>query len=456
MRAPSGALPRALADRVRSLARGLLKSVLTMRNRLTVSRLVPFTRVPSTIAGIAALLLASLLGGACTDEHPTIGLVLPKSGTEAVYGSSVEQGARLAFQELQARFEAGQYPYSLQLRTADSGGDPDSAAHRLGVLYDDGAVAAIGAVTDGEAQAMAAVATKRSRVLLEPTASRNDPAAASRYVFHLQPSATREADKIGSFAVLELKLDNAAILVPRGQAASDLVEAFRTQFERSGGQVVDTIEYVPATGAVPDAVRQVLAKRPQAVYLAVSAADPAARGVVEALRKSHFGGAVLTTSAFAAPAVVEDIGRTSEGLFLSRSSFDPKSDRPEVQDFVQAYQDAYGAEPDVYAAYGYDAMMVLARALADQHANQYDLWKGLRGLSDYQGVTGYIQFNEQGEVGQFPRVYVVENGRLAPFQKMDERSKKRLVRHLASLGSARSALSSVGGPAATHATSPAG
>jgi len=416
-----------------------------MRNRL---RIPPFA--PTTFAAVAVLLVIVALGGACSDEHPTIGLVLPQSGAAAVYGTSVEQGARLAYQALQTRYEEGTYPYALQLRTADTGGDPDSAAHRLGVLFDDGAVAAIGAVTDGEARAMAEVATKRERVLLEPTASSNEVAATSRYVFHLQPSPTREADKIGSFAVLELELSNAAILVPRGQGESDLVTAFRTQFERSGGEVVGTVEYVPAEGAVPDAVRQVLAKKPQAVYLAVSAADPAARGVVEELRKDNFRGAVLTTSAFAAPEVVDDIGRTGEGLILSRSSFDPDSDRPEVQEFVQAYQDAYGAEPDVYAAYGYDAMMVLARALADEHASPYDLWKGLRGLTDYQGVTGFIQFDEQGEVGQFPRVYVVENGHLAPFQQMDERSKRRLVRRLASLQSAQSMA-----PGA-HTASPAG
>ena len=332
-----------------------------MGHRLRISPLAP-----STIAAIALLLLAAVLGGACSDEHPTLGLVLPQSGPAAIYGTSVEQGARLAYQALQAQYEKGTYPYALELRTADTGGDPDSAAHRLGVLYDDGAVAAIGAVTAGEARAMAAVASKRRRVLLEPTASSNDPEEASRYVFHLQPSATREADKIGSFAVLELGLANAAILVPRGQADSDLVTAFRTQFERSGGQVVGTVEYAPATGAVPDAIRQVLTTKPQAVYLAVSAADPAAREVIEALRKHNFRGAVLTTSAFAAPEVVDEIGRTGEGLILSRSAFDPDSDRPEVQEFVQAYQDAYGADPDIYAAYGYDAMMVLARAVAGE------------------------------------------------------------------------------------------
>jgi len=411
---------------------------------------------PPTVAAIGVLLLATAFAGGCSEEHPAIGLVLPKSGPAAVYGTSVEQGARLAYQELQKQYAAGSYPYSLELRTADTGGDPASAGQRLKALYDDDVVAAIGAVTDGEARAMAHVATAWKRVLLEPTASSDDPAGASRYVFHLQPSATREADKIGSFAVLELKLKKAAILVPRAKRDTDLVTSFQTQFEHSGGQVVAVVEYLPAEGAVSQAVNQALAKHPQAVYLAVAAADPAALEVIGALRKHNFRGAVLTTSAFAAPQVVEEMGRPGEGLILSRSAFDPDSSRPEVQSFVKAYKDAYGGEPDIYAAYGYDAMMLLARVVADEDANPYDLWKGLRGLSDYRGVTGFIQFNEQGDIGQFPRVYVVENGQLSPFQKMDERSKRRLVRRLASLGTARSALTGSLGTLSFQTASPAG
>ena len=52
------------------------------------------------------------------------------------------------------------------------------------------------------------------------------------------------------------------------------------------------------TGAVAAA----LEPRPQAVYVAASGGDPAARRIVKELARRGFRGTVMTTSAFAAPA----------------------------------------------------------------------------------------------------------------------------------------------------------
>jgi len=386
------------------------------------------------------LLSAALVSGGCGgDAQPTIGLVLPLSGPSAVYGESVERGVRLAHHALQGQHEQGAYPYDLVLLVEDSAGDAGEAARELGTLYENDVVATIGGVTDAEIRAMAEVARAKERVLVSPTALGGTSEEPCRHVFRLHPSAAREADKMGNFALLELDLESSVILSPKGTDSADLVGAFRTQFER-GGQVLEVVEYLPAEGAVAEAVATALSRRPQAVYLAVSEADPAARELLRELDRRHYRGAVLTTSAFAAPGVVPESGHAGEGLILSHGSFDLGSDEPAVTEFVEAYKAEYGEMPDTYAAYGYDSMMVLAQALVEEEASPYQLWKGLKGLSGYRGVTGFIQFDEQGEVGQFPRVFVVRGGKLAPFNDLDDRTKRRLVHRVSLAGSgARSA-----------------
>lgn len=383
---------------------------------------------PLSASAVAAplLLSAALVAGGCGgDAQPTIGLVLPLSGPSAVSGQSIERGVRLAHQVLQGQRELGAYPYDLALLVEDSASDPEQAAAKLDGLYSADVVAAVGGATGAEAQTMIEVARHKERVLVSPTALGGASSEPCRYVFRLHPSATREADKMGSFALLELDLESSVILAPKGTEGTDLVGAFRTQFER-GGQVLEVVEYTPAEGAAADAVNTALARRPQAVYLAVSEADPAARELVRELDRRHYRGAVLTTSAFAAPGVVPESGHAGEGLILSHGSFDLAGDEPEVTEFVKAYRAEYGETPDAYAAYGYDALMVLARALVDEDASPYQLWKGLKGLSEYRGVTGFIQFDEQGDVGQYPRVFVVRGGKLAPFSDLDDRAKRRL------------------------------
>lgn len=389
----------------------------------TRSRLRSFT----ASAVVAPLLLcAGLVTGGCGgDTQPTIGLVLPLSGPSAVYGEAVERGVRLAHKALQAQREAGAYPYDLALLIEDSTGDASEAARALDTLYGNDVVAAIGGASDAEARALGQVARAKERVLVLPTVLGGAFTEPCRYVFRLHPSAVREADKMGSFALLELDLDSSVILVPKGTAGAELVGAFRTQFER-GGQVLEVVEYLPAEGAVAQAVATALARRPQAVYLAVSEADPAARELVRELDRRRYRGAVLTTSAFAAPGVVPESGRAGEGLILSHGSFDLAGDDPAVTEFVTAYEAEYGEMPDAYAAYGYDSLMVIAQALVEEKASPYQLWKGLKGLDGYRGVTGFIQFDELGDVGQFPRVFVVRGGKLAPFSSLDDRTKRRM------------------------------
>ena len=43
---------------------------------------------------------------------------------------------------------------------------------------------------------------------------------------------------------------------------------------------------------------------------------------------------------------------------------DPGSDRPEVKSFISAFRETYQQEPGAYAALGYDAVKMLAAAIA--------------------------------------------------------------------------------------------
>ncbi|HUF78527.1 MAG TPA: ABC transporter substrate-binding protein, partial [Thermoanaerobaculia bacterium] len=169
-------------------------------------------------------------------------------------------------------------------------------------------------------------------------------------------------------------------------------------------------------------------ERPEAVYLAATGGNRAARQILAELARRGFRGTVMTTSAFASAGLLAEAGAGADGLVLSSSAFDPASEDPKVRRFVEAYRAEYGGEPDAYAAHGYDAVMALAQACVEQAErgeSLRDLWQGLRALSGFQGVTGYIQFDEQGNVGQFPRVFVVDQGELTELE--GDGAKRRLA-----------------------------
>lgn len=384
---------------------------------------------------LVVLPIVLLLTGCGRERPPVLGVALPLSGPASGDGQAIERGVRLAEERLRRAHADGSYPYDLEIRVADTAGDPERAAERLDALYDGGALAALGGASDAEALAMAEVAREEGRVLLAPTASTGRLAGISRHVFRLHPSAAHEAEKMGAFAVHDLGLERVAILAARDRFSLDLAEAFRESFEGGGGAVAGVIRHVPAPGAIPAAVDRLLAVEPgpEGVYLAAPEADPAAREALRELARRGYRGAVLSTSAFTARRVVEAMDRGTEGLVVPRSAVDPArrdgpdAEAPEVRELVEAYREAYGEEPDPRAAYGYDALMILARALEDQGPVPYQLWQGVRGLEDYRGATGPIRFDERGEAGRFPRIYVLRGGELQRFRDLDERAKNRLA-----------------------------
>jgi branched-chain amino acid transport system substrate-binding protein len=385
---------------------------------------------------IAAFTLFILLTLACTwactgsDDARQVGLVLPLSGDAKVYGRSVERGAQLALEQLQADAvagqagEAGELPFELDVR--DSGSHPQRAAELAAELYDAGVVAVIGGATNPEAAAMAPVAGDAKRVLLSPSASSARIAETSRYVFRLSPSDYQQAVQMGGFAFMELDLQKATLMVPRSESGQELGNVFRGEFERQGGEVMDEVSYSESDhdGETDEAVARLLKERPEAIYLAASGGDPAARRIVERLAINGYRGTIMTTSAFAAPKLLGAGG--TDGLVVSSGSFDAESEDPEVRAFVEAYRAKYDEDPDTFAAQGYDAVMALAQALSGEKHRPRELWQGLRALAGYQGVTGVIQFDEQGNVSQFPRVYIVQGGKL--------RQVEDPARRLASLG----------------------
>ena len=101
-----------------------------------------------------------------------------------------------------------------------------------------------------------------------------------------------------------------------------------------------------------------------------------------------------------------------------------------VRKFVEGFEAKYGEKPDLYAAHGYDAMMVMAAAVEGRPALAGEVHKGLRdSIKEFPGVTGSIQFDERGDVQKFPRVYVIgDDLALFDYNERIQRQKDELRR----------------------------
>ena len=378
-------------------------------------------RVVVLLAGLAVLL------GCGGGDAVKIGAVLPLSGEWSIYGQPIKNGIDLAYKELT---EAGDFPYQIELVVADSESNPELAKQRLAELYGDGAAAVIGGATSAEALQMVAVADQYDRVLLSPSASNPELTGISKNFYRVFLSDAREGTTMASFAFGKLGIKSAVILSKEEAYAKGIQVVFANEFQRQGGEVLDMIEF-PANPDVSGLVERVMTVSPEAVYIAAYAADIAS--LLTALRSAGYEKYIFTTSAFAAPAVIEQQGENAEGVFLTQSVFEPESEDPLIEGFVDTYRAAYGVPPDLYAAHGYDAMLILAETLRKSGPIASDFWKGMSSIREFPGVTGMIQFDERGDVQKFPHVYVVEEGNLIDYEAEVEKRRRELLERLREL-----------------------
>lgn len=376
---------------------------------------------------IPLTVLVVLAASGCTKEK-RVGVVLPLTGEHAVYGEESRKGIEMARDELLATDGDGK----ILLSFADSGSDPEAAEQRLGELYDDGAVAAIGGLTAEAVTAMAPVAEDRERVLLAPSANLGAHAANARHVYSLAPSDLTVGSTLGSFIARELSVKTAVLVGDRACFSQGLEEGFRGALETQGAQLTATVTAPESAQALAGALAEAVAAKPDAVFLA--GYEPDVGAWIHELRRQGYKGKILTTQAFASPESIHRAGAEAAGVLVSHTAFAADEDE-RVAGFVERYRKRYGEEPGIYAAEGYDAFRVLAAALAGRPPLASEVRKGLiHEVKDFPGVTGVLQFDEMGGVHKIPRIYsIADDLTLRDHGKWMQAERDRILKQLAAL-----------------------
>lgn len=392
-------------------------------------------RTGTALTAISLALGIFLLAACAADQAVTFGAVVPLSGPLAAYGESIKQGLELAHSHLQEDTELG---FQVELEIVDSEGDPAKAAELTGRLYENGALAIIGGVSSAEALEMVGVSRRNDKILLSPTASSDQLSGASRTFYRIFPTALQEVSAMTNFALNTLKIEELVILAEERPFTQSVLQDLQAVFTQSGGKVAEILEFPSDTTEFTEVIERALELEPGGVYLATSG-DRTAQ-LVGLLRERGYGRSedrnewVLTTSAFAHPAVIAEAGSAANGVYLTMTIFDSQSEASPMAEFAAAYRQAYGGEPNLYVGQGYDALLVFGEALkASSSTLPSEFLKGMRAMDPPVGVTGTAQFNEDGDVQKFPRIHLISDGQLIDFQQYRKQREEEMRERLEQL-----------------------
>ncbi|MCZ6747387.1 MAG: ABC transporter substrate-binding protein, partial [Acidobacteria bacterium] len=129
----------------------------------------------------------------------------------------------------------------------------------------------------------------------------------------------------------------------------------------------------------------------------------------------------ITAPILTAGSLTEDFpavaGAAAEGVMFSSPSFRAIGNKDQAERFIKAFKARYGREPGDYAAYGYDALRVMAQVMAGGNLSRTAIYMAIRTpASEYAGVTGNILFGNEGDVVASPTTFIISDGAIIQYK----------------------------------------
>jgi branched-chain amino acid transport system substrate-binding protein len=326
------------------------------------------------------------------EDKVKIGVIGPLTGDYALYGTSVENGAKLAAEELNAN--GGVLGKSLEIIAYDSKGDAVEGVNAYNRLVNQDQVHAIvGGTFSGVTLAIKELAVEDGIPILTPTATNPNVTLDAPNIFRACYTDSYQGEVAALFAIAELEALRAAVFYNVDDAYSEgLALAFKAAFEEAE-LFVEAYTFSAGTDNYSAQLSQINSGNYDVVFVPAYVAEV---------------GAILTQAETLEMDVVfmggdgwdgieGDYAAAAEGHYFVNhyAKTDPAEN---VQAFVQNYTAKYGEQPNALAALAYDAVYAMAQAMEDAGSlDSAAIVAALQALEYENAVTGAIKFDANGD-----------------------------------------------------------
>ena len=363
----------------------------------------------------AVLCLALLMAFAgCAPEESAdgdksevlIGTVGPLAGKASAYGTNILRAIEIAVEEANASGELGEI--TLKIISEDTEGDWSKAANAFTKLIDvDGVDVIIGGVLSSESEAGKDIVLEAEVPTISPSSTAVDLTKDNPYLFRNCLSDEVQAVQLAEFAVEELELEKFAILYTNNDYGKSLKNAFEPKANELA-EVVAVEAFADDDDNFKSQLTAIKEKSPDSLYIAGYYTEAAK--IADQARELDMDVQILGADGLCNAVLLEIGGDAVEGTYAT-SGFYPDDPSDAVKNFVSAYKDKHGEEPDMFAAQGYDAARIVIEAIKSQGPNSEQIREGIAATVDFPGITGKTSIDEEGDTIKDVLILKVEGGK---------------------------------------------
>lgn len=341
-----------------------------------------------------------------------IGHAAPLTGNIAHLGKDNEYGVKMAIDEINEAGGAdiGGKKVKFELVSEDDQADPKTATTVAQRFVDQKVVGVVGHLNSGTTIPASKLYSDAGIPQVSPSATAVAYTAQGfKTAFRVMANDAQQGKVLGEYAVQKLGAKKVAIVDDRTAYGQGLADEFEKAAKAAGAEIVKrefTTNQETDFNAILTSIK---GAKPDLIFY--GGMDAQAAPLKKQAKKLGIAAKVMGGDGTQTPEFIKLAGPDAEGQ-ISSSPGQAKEDMPGGKEFLSKFKEKFGVEVQLYAPYCYDAVKVLVEAM--KKAGSTDPAKYLPELAktDYQGVTGKINFDEKGDVKNGAiTIYTVKGGK---------------------------------------------
>ena len=337
------------------------------------------------------------------DGTITLGMIGPLTGSVAVYGTHIENGVKLAIEEINAAggVTLSDGAHQLAVETKDDQGDATECVNAMNALISDGIQLVVGSATSGCTSAITSIANSEGVVMITPSGTADSLTTAMDYVFRTCFRDSFQGELAAQYALDEGYTKVGVVYCSADTYSAGLRDAFIAACANRGLDVV--AEESVATMTEVDYTNQfnkMVAAGAELVFTPFYY-DVMGPYLVPQARSAGFTGVLLGGDGVDSTETTipdgADLSVYNDVYFVNHYSTELATSDVS-KNFIESYEAKYGETPNNFDALAYDAVYVYKAAMEACGAS--DAASVQAALADtsaaYDSTCGTFSFDETG------------------------------------------------------------
>ena len=323
-------------------------------------------------------------------ETIKLGATLPLTGDLASFGNGEKSAMEIAVKEVNDN--GGINGRKLELIIEDTKCDAKEAVSVANKLINIEKVPVlVGEICSGSVLAMAPLAEQSKIILFSTAASSPKITNAGDYIFRDYPSDSYQGKFAAEYAYNKLGKRKAGLIYMQIDYGIGVKDAFKKRFKELGGEIVSEENFAQNAKDMRTQLTKIKEASPDVIYFVGYNVE--AITFIQQSKALDINTQVVSTETFDDPSIIQKVGDSANGIIFVML------DAPLSDNFKKLMKDKTGSDQILIGSpNSYDAVHIIADAMNKVGTDPTKIKNELYKIKDYQGVSGTITFDSNGDL----------------------------------------------------------